>query len=209
MKDNSNVLQKNYVMKKLQISILLLLLSTTIMAQPIFNLGIEGGIHSSKITANLNEYNAESISKAHIGAFARLGFGRIYLQPEAYYSSKGGQLSSNVFDAATQFDFNSIDVPVLLGVKVIKGGVANVRVMAGPVFSFITSSDINGDTRFTKQYFEDNYFGYQYGVGVDFWNFFLDARFEHGTNNLYQYPSDPVLNSKNRTFLVTVGFKIL
>lgn len=196
-------------MKQLQISIFLLLLSSAVMAQPIFNLGIEGGIHSSKITANLNEYNSESISKAHIGAFARLGFGRIYVQPEAYFSSKGGELKSSVTEVASQFDFNSIDVPVLLGVKVIKGGAANVRLMAGPVFSFITSSDIKGSDVFTTQYFKDNYFGYQYGLGVDFWNFFVDARIEHGTNSLYQYPGDPSLNSKNRTLLVTVGFKIL
>lgn len=196
-------------MKKLKISILLILLSTSLMAQPSFNLGVEGGFHSSKITADLNEYNAESISKAHIGAFARLGFGRIYLQPEAYYSSKGGELSSNMLDNATKFDFNSVDVPVLLGVKVIKGAVANVRIMGGPVFSFVTSKDVSGDTRFTTQYFKDNYFGYQYGLGVDFWNFFIDARLEHGTNSLYVYPGDPSLNSQNRTFLVTLGFKIL
>lgn len=196
-------------MKQLQISILLLLFSTSLIAQPIFNLGIEGGIHSSKITANLNEYNSESISKAHIGAFARLGFGRVYVQPEAYFSSKGGELKSSVPEIATQFDINSIDVPILLGVKVIKGGAANVRVMAGPVFSFITSSDISGDDLFSPQYYEDNYFGYQYGVGVDLWNFFIDARIEHGTNNLYESQSDPYLHSKNRTLLVTVGFKIL
>lgn len=196
-------------MKKLQISILLLLLTVSVMAQPFFNLGIEGGVHSSKITTNLSEYNSESIAKAHIGAFARLGYGRVYVQPEAYFSSKGGELKSSVPEVASQFDFNSIDVPVLLGVKVIKGGAANVRVMAGPVFSFITSSDISGDQVFSSQYYKDNYFGYQYGVGVDLWNFFIDARIEHGANNLYESQGTPYLDSKNRTLLVTVGFKIL
>lgn len=196
-------------MKQLQITIFLLLLSTAVMAQPVFNLGIEGGVHSSKITTNLNEYDAGAILKAHIGAFARLSFGRIYVQPEGYYSSKGGELSSNLLDKTTKFDFNSIDVPVLLGVKVIKGGAANVRLMAGPVFSFVTSTDINGDPRLTKQYFNDNYFGYQYGLGVDLWNFFIDARIEQATKSVYEYTGEPSLNSKNQTLMVTVGFKIL
>ena len=196
-------------MKQLQISILFLLFTTSVIAQPFFNIGVEGGVHSSKITANLNEYDSESISKAHVGAFARVGFGRVYVQPEAYFSSKGGELSSSAAGIASQFDFNSIDVPVLLGVKVIKGGAANLRIMAGPVFSFITSSDITGDDIFSPQYYEDNYFGYQYGVGVDLWNFFIDARIEQGSNNLYESQSAPYLNSKNRTLLVTVGFKFL
>lgn len=193
-------------MKKLQISILILLFTTSLFAQPSFNLGIEGGVHSSKITTNLSEYNSESIAKAHVGAFARLGYGRVYVQPEVYFSTKGGDLSSSVPEVVSQFDFNSIDVPVLLGVKVIKAGVANVRIMGGPVFSFITSSDITGDQLFSPDYYQKNYFGYQYGVGVDLWKFFLDARIENGTNNLYE---SPTLNSKNKTLLVTVGFKIL
>ncbi len=195
-------------MKQFQISMLFLLISATAFSQPVFNLGIEGGLHSSKITTDLSEYNSESISKAHIGAFARLGYGRLYVQPEAYFSSKGGELNSDLYNKA-KFDFNSIDVPVLLGVKVIKGGAANVRIMGGPVFSFITSSDVDGNSNFSAQYFKDNYFGYQYGVGVDIWNFFIDARIEQSTNDVYNNPSNPDMNSKNKTLLVTVGFKIL
>ena len=196
-------------MKQIQISIIFLLLTTSIIAQPIFDLGIKGGINSSKITTNLNDFSTESINKAQIGAFARIGIGRVYLQPEAYFSAKGGELSSDILESATKFDFNSVDVPVLLGIKVLKGGVGNLHIMAGPVFSFITSEDVSGDNRFTTDYFKDNYFGYQYGVGVDIWKFFIDARMEHGTNNLYEYPSEPSLHSKNRTFMLTVGLKIL
>ena len=174
--------------------------------QPIFDIGLKAGINNSKITANLDEFTAESIVKAHIGAFARVGFDRFYIQPEAYFSSKGGELSSNFLQMATRFDFNNIDVPMLLGVKVIKGGAANVRLMAGPVFSFLTAKDVSGDARFTRQYFEDNYYGFQYGIGVDLWSVFLDARIEHGSNDLYVHPD---LTSRNRTFMVTVGFKIL
>jgi len=194
-------------MKQISFSILLLFFATSLFAQPIFDLGIKGGINNSKITANIHDYNSESIVKAHIGAFARVGVGRVYLQPEVYFSSKGGELKSSVYETATQFDFNNVDVPVLLGVKVLNSPAANLRLMAGPVFSFMTSNDINGDTQFNEQYFRDHYFGYQYGIGVDLWNFFIDARIEHSTNYFYYHPS--VLKSKNKTLMLSVGFKIL
>ncbi len=193
-------------MKKILFSLSFLMFTTVIFAQPIIDVGIKAGVNNSKITASLDEFTSESIVKMHVGAFARVGYGRVYVQPEVYFSAKGGDLNSSLSSTVTKFDFNNVDVPMLLGVKVINGGGANLRVMAGPVFSFMTSNDVDGDTRFTSLYFKDHYFGYQYGIGVDVWNFFLDARIENGTNNLY---SSPDLASKNRTFMVSLGFKIL
>jgi hypothetical protein len=195
-------------MKKLTVLSLLLLFVLSVPAQPIFDVGVKAGINNSKITANLDEFNSESILKMHVGAFARIGYGRLYVQPEAYFSAKGGELESSVSETVTKFDFNNIDVPVLFGVNVLKRAPVSLRIMAGPVFSFVTSKDVDGDSDFSKEYFEDNYFGYQYGIGVDFWKLTLDARIEHGTNNLYEHP-DSGLNSENRTFLVSLGFKIL
>jgi len=192
-------------MKTIAIIIVLMIFSVTGFSQPVFDLGLKAGINNSKVTANLNEFTSESIVKAHIGAFARLGIGRVYIQPEAYFSSKGGEINSSLLDMATKFDFNNVDVPLLLGVKVIDGENANIRLMAGPVFSFLTSNDVTGDQRFTVQYFKDNYFGYQYGIGLDLWSLFLDLRMEHGSNNLYVHPD---LRTKNSTFMVTAGFKI-
>ena len=193
-------------MKKTIFSFLVLLLSTVAMGQPTFDLGIKTGINVSKVTVDLDDYNAESVLKMHVGAFSRIGWGRVYVQPEAYFSAKGGEIRARAFENVTRFDFNNVDVPVLLGVKILKGGAANLRVMAGPVFSFITSSDMEPDNFFDQGYYEDNYFGFQYGVGLDFLNFFLDARMEHGSNDLYYHPSYAM---KNRTFMITAGFKIL
>ncbi len=195
-------------MKKLIFSLLVLFIASTVIAQPTFDLGLKAGINSSKVKLNRETFDSESIVKMHVGAFGRVGWGRIYVQPEAYFSAKGGEIKSSALETATQFNFNCIDVPVLLGVKVIKGGAANLRVMAGPVFSFMTSSDVDGDNFIDPQYYKDNYFGYQYGVGVDFLSFFLDARMEHGSNDLYYYPGENI-RGKDQTFMLTLGFKIL
>jgi len=196
-------------MKTIVISFTFILLSFSLLAQPIFDLGVKAGLNNSKVTVNVNEIDQESVVKAHFGAYGRLGWSRVYLQPEVYFSSKGGELfdEGDFLDKATTFDFNNVDVPLLLGIKVLKGDKANLRIMGGPVFSFITSSEVEGDSRIDADYFRDHYFGYQYGLGVDIWKFFIDARIEEGTNNLYQHPSLD-LDGKNRTFMISVGLKI-
>ncbi len=193
-------------MKKIVIPFLFLLISGVLYAQPNFDIGLKAGINVSKISFNVNDYTSESITKAHFGAFGRVGWGRIYVQPEVYFSAKGGDLSSNIFGTATSFDYSTVDVPMLLGFKIIKGGMIDLYAVAGPMFSFITANSIEGSDEFTEEYFGDNYVGIQYGLGVDVWFLTFDARLEHGNKKLYSH-SD--LEGKNSTFMLTVGFKIL
>ncbi|MEN8118569.1 MAG: porin family protein [Bacteroidota bacterium] len=195
-------------MKRILFISLILLFGTTIFAQPTFDLGIKAGINNSKLSLNKSDYNSESIVKAHIGAFGRIGWSRLYLQPEIYFSAKGGDISSNPSNpikTATAFNYNNVDVPMLLGFKVIKGKVVDVHVIAGPVFSFITKSEIDNETLFDPDYYKNHYVGVQYGLGADILFFTIDARMEHG-NTLYDHPA---LEGKNSTFMITVGFKIL
>ncbi len=193
-------------MKKIIAPLLFLIFTISLSAQPIVELGIKAGINNSCISFNVDNYNSESILKAHFGAFGRLGWGRMYVQPEAYFSAKGGDLNSSAFGTITAFDYSTLDVPLLLGFKIIKGKSADIHVVAGPLFSFITSSNIRGSNEFTKDYFGDNYLGLQYGVGVDIWFLTFDARMEHGNTKLYSHPD---LQGSNRTFMLSVGLKIL
>jgi len=193
-------------MKKILIPFLLLILTISIYAQPTLDIGLKAGINSSKIDFDVSNYTSESIVKAHFGAFGRVGWGRVFVQPEAYFSIKGGDLSSNMYETFTSFDYNTVDVPLLLGVKIIKGGMVDVHAMAGPVFSVLTSKKIEGSDLLSKEYYEDIYFGIQYGLGIDVWFLTLDARMEHGGSNLYSYPS---FDGKNSTFMLTLGFKII
>ena len=194
-------------MKKLLLPLLFLVISTAVFAQPIFDLGIKAGFNNSKLSLDIDDYSSESIQKMHFGAFGRVGVGRIYAQPEVYFSKKGGEISS--LSNVGSFDYSTVDVPVLLGFKLIKGGPVDFHLMGGPVFSFVTKSDIDGS--YDVDYFEDHYVGVQYGIGVDIAFITVDARMEHG-NTVYDNTSDPNTNGfegKNNTFMVTVGFKIL
>jgi hypothetical protein len=194
-------------MKKILFLIILLVLAVSTIAQPLFDLGIKAGINYSQLTPNVKDFSAENIIGYHAGAFTRVGMGRIYLQPEVYFSSKGGNLKEiKNADPVAMFGYSSVDVPLLLGAKVFKVSKLNFRAMGGPVFGFITSRNVDGDSRFSVDNFRDRCFGWQYGLGVDIWMFTLDARIENSRSNVYQ---SSLVNSKNKTLLISLGFKIL
>ena len=158
-------------------------------------IGIKGGYSSSKVTTSLNVDEA-SINNYIAGAMLRINMNKLYLQPEAYFSTKGGKLGQS------KIDFKTIDVPILLGLNILDLKVANLRVNAGPVMSFITEKKSNTQSVDEKK-FKDNYVGLQYGLGVDVMNFTLDARFENSFGNLNEN------SEKSKIFMLTLGFFIL
>jgi hypothetical protein len=172
-------------MKKLMLSMLFLIVTVSLFAQPTFDLGIKGGVNFSKISFDAQDYSAESVTKTHFGAFGRIGWNRIFIQPEFYFSGKGGDISSDVLSTMTSFDYKTVDIPVLLGFRVIKGKAFDLHAIAGPVFSIITSEAVKGDDLFNKSFYEDNYVGIQYGLGIDVLFLSFDARMENGLGGFY------------------------
>ncbi len=194
-------------MKKLLLFTVMSLFGFLISAQPVFNLGLKGGLTQSNFSLSKENYTSENILSYHAGAFGRVGWGRIFVQPEAYFNSRGGKIfegDNNPVDVATKFDFSTVDVPLLAGIKLLKGGVVNVRAMGGPLFSFVTSRDAEGP-KFGTESFRDNFYGWQYGVGIDLWFITLDARFENSRNSVIQ-TSD--FNARSNTFLISAGIKL-
>ena len=175
-------------------------------SQPFFDLGIKGGANFSKISLDFDDYTSESVVKTHFGAFARIGWDRIFIQPEIYFSGKGGDLNSSVISNVTKFNFKTVDVPALLGVKIIKSKVFGLHAVAGPVFSKITKSDVSNDEIFDAEFYKSHYFGIQYGLGIDVLFLTFDARMENAINEFY---SQSGKDGKNSTFMLSVGFKFL
>jgi hypothetical protein len=203
---------REYVIKKIQMKRLIfiavvIMLGYMVAAQPTFNLGIKGGLTISDFSLDKANFSSENILGYHAGAFARAGWGRLFLQPEAYFSSRGGKIfeeNNPLVNLATKFDFSTVDVPVLLGFKLIKGEFINVRAMGGPIFSFLTSKEVDGPG-FGASYFRDNFYGWQYGVGIDLWFVTLDARLENSSNSVIQ-TSD--FSARNKTFVLSAGIKL-
>lgn len=191
-------------MKKLTIILIFVVAAFSVHAQKIFEAGIKAGINSSKISANVDDYNPQSVNKFNFGAFSRINFGSFYIQPEAYYNSKGGEYIDHVdLQTVNSFNYKTVDVPALLGFKIIKQENLNIRIMAGPVFTFVTDKSIKG--QLNESAMKDNFFGWQYGAGVDFMFLTLDARMESYSNNIYDTPK---FDSKNGTFVISLGVKL-
>jgi hypothetical protein len=186
-------------------------LGTSAQSKFSFNLGIKGGLTASELYFSDSwEYASENALNYHIGGFTRLGIGRFFLQPEAYFNSRGGDLSEiideNPANTIANFDFSSVDVPILAGIKFGKKDNFNIRAMGGPVLGFITSKNVEGPPVFNADYFNDHFYGWQYGVGLDVWFITLDARIESSRNSVYQ-SSD--FSTRNKIYLISLGIKFL
>jgi hypothetical protein len=191
-------------MKKLVLSFVYLLIAVSLAAQAKFDLGVKGGVNFSKLSFDKEDYNAESVTKSHFGAFGRIGWDRVFIQPEIYYSGRGVDVNSAT-NTLSSLDFKTVDVPVLLGVSLIKGKLVDFHLIGGPVFSGITSKSIEGDAFKNRSFYEDYYFGLQYGLGIDILFFTLDARMENSLGDCY---SGPNVAGKNQSFMVSLGFKL-
>jgi hypothetical protein len=191
-------------MKKITILLVLAAFTLTSKAQDFFDAGIKAGLNTSKISTHISDYSPQTINNYSVGAFVRLNLGRVYLQPEVYYNSKGGEYIDEVnLSTVNSFDLKAVDVPALVGLKIINQKSFNVRVLAGPVFSFVTDKSVEGS--FSKNLLEDNFFGWQYGAGVDILFLTFDARFQSYSDDIY---SSPDFDTKNGTFVLSLGIKL-
>jgi len=193
-------------MKNIILTASFIFFTLSLVAQVNFDLGIKGGVNFSKISFDADDYSSESVTKSHFGAFGRIGWNRIFIQPELYFSGKGGDITSDVLSTAASFDYKTFDIPVLLGFRLIKNKAFDLQLVAGPVFSHITSEDLSSDEVFDQSFYEDKYVGIQYGLGLDILFLTFHARMENGLGDFYSQSGN---TAKNQTFMVSVGFKFL
>lgn len=185
------------------------------MAQlPNFTFGIKGGANFSKLKTKEDLTDENSIAGYHIGVFTRLGAAGIFVQPELYLGSKGNDFvqvktASNTTTAKGKVRFTTLDLPLLLGTK-IGPSKLNVRLMAGPVVSFVVNENTTFDSAYQNIKDFNNYkkqnWAYQAGAGVDLGNLTLDARYEGGLSNVSR--SDEY-NQKQNLFHLSLGIKLL
>jgi hypothetical protein len=197
-------------MRKLIAVIFIIFHAALLKGQPSFDLGLKTGLTLSSLRPLQKWENIKDNLKIHIGAFSRVGWGRFYLQPEAYFNSRGGDLKKVSNDPSlninANFDFSSLDVPLLAGCKVINLNNLNARIMGGPVFGFITTKAVEGSQSLSDDYFRNHFYGWQIGAGIDMLAVLtLDARYESSRNSVYQ-SSD--LSARNNLFLLSVGVKL-
>ncbi len=197
-------------MKKLVLLSFALIVGSIAFAQiPGFSIGPKIGATFSKYTTDEDQIKEEMKNSFFFGAFVRLG-NKIYLQPELLVMSRNGLLKDeNTQESQVTLKIHTIDVPILLGIKVLDLKAANVRVMAGPVASFVIDKNItaeNWNETINEDDFKNMNWGLQFGAGVDVLFLTLDVRYEIGLNDVSKLEN---FSLKNNMFTVGLGWKIL
>ena len=197
-----------HTLKKILAALVLMLAGGAAFAQSPVHFGLKGGINYSKIrfTEGGRRPDGQYYTGFHGGVFGRLDLGRLYLQPELVYTEKGSRVTVPAGITTGTAQLKTLDVPVLLGVKLVDAKLANLRVMGGPVFSNTLAQRSEalqrmGDRQFT---FNKRNVGYQVGLGVDVATFTLDARYEGSLQEI-----STQFGSRPGAFLLSLGFRIL
>lgn len=197
-------------MKKLILFLVIAFVSANLYAQLPVNFGPKFGYTSSKLKTDLTGINEEIKNGFEVGAFVRVKVKKLYLQPEIYYAVKGGVLDT--INLSSEITLNTLDIPILIGYKVIGKDAFNFRIFAGPVASFIVNKKIKVDGKeiaddIVDKSIKDAIWGVQLGAGIDILMFTLDVRYELGLNDIGG--NDTGVEMKSNTFHVSLGWKIL
>ncbi|MFA8299216.1 MAG: porin family protein [Hyphomicrobiales bacterium] len=206
-------------MKKILLIALFALSAQFLSAQ--IHFGPKIGYSAAKLSTDQSEISSELKNSFTFGAFVRVG-NKIYVQPEINFQTVGGIFEkpqkNNLSPFKDEVSLNTIEVPVLIGYKVLGIGVANLRVMGGPTANIVIDKSIKNKLNSYESVIKDKdindiAWGLQLGAGFDVLMFTLDVRYNVGLSNAIKdinIGSTPIkLNSKSNVFTVSLGWKIL
>lgn len=167
-----------------------------------FHLGIKGGANFTKTSTESSSLEGKYGFGYQAGAMARLDIGSLYVQGEALfnkrktsYETKGG--------SSAKLTWNAIDIPVVIGYKLIKTDDFNVRAFAGGVYSYAFKNNLSTSESIQEGFkkFDKSNIGITGGIGVDYKNFTVDLRYEHGLSNISKE-----FKSKPHSFSLGIGY---
>ena len=198
-------------------SILLILLAVLVSGVTFgqFALGVKIGYNANKLSTNIDTIKNNFNSGFHVGVFSRFGK-RLYVAPELQYTMSGAVFTSegnvSTDDWKQKITIGSLDIPVLVGVKIIHSDFITWRVELGPQASFVVNKKIKDEESITGPIEEAdiNNVGWSIlgGTGIDILFLKLDVRYQYGLNDVIEDAQNYQFNSKNQSFVVSLGFKI-
>lgn len=153
---------------------LLMLASFGVMAQSNSGWGIKAGLNYNSNGRYIDDAgkiidNPDGNVGYHFGIFGKGNLtGNLYIKPELVYT----KLKSDYDEE--KFDMSKLDLPVLVGFKVI----GPLEVFIGPAFQYVLETEFDG---ITMDDIESNFtVGMNVGVGVSLGNIGIDLRYDRG-----------------------------
>ncbi|KIO75111.1 hypothetical protein TH53_22505 [Pedobacter lusitanus] len=187
-------------------AIALLLITNTAKSQNAipFHIGLKGGANFTDLSLNYADLTNKYAAGYSAGAFTRIDISKLYVQGELLYTHKSSKVESAKL-GTEKTSWNSIEVPVTIGYKILKSAHLNVRVFGGGVYSYILNDKarILQEVKESFKKFDKSNIGYVAGVGVDLGKITLDLSAQGA---LTRMSSD--FKSRPLTFQATVGFMI-
>ena len=180
-------------MKTLFLLLFISLFSFGVFAQDRFQVGVKAGYTSTKF--NLENYDQRLLkidpdaSSGYLaGIYTRVRvFKGLSVQPELYYARKKGEISLSgvnndisVPDSSYTTTTGSLELPLLLHLRLLDFDVASVYAVGGPVVAFNLNDTTEPEVDFA---FENSNWTFLVGGGVEFWRMTVDARYEWSLSN--------------------------
>ncbi|WP_017495121.1 porin family protein [Flavobacterium sp. WG21] len=139
------------------------------------------------------------------GAMARFDFKRFFIQNEILYSEKSSKIERTASLPSKNLKWRSLEMPLVIGYKIIDQSMLNVRVFGGGVYSYVLDENISSVSQLKTAYgkFNKSNIGYQVGAGIEISKFTLDVTYQGGLNNLSKE-----FSSKPNSFNIGVGYFI-
>ena len=208
------------------------------------DLGIKAGFQTAKLSYEKANIKSDFANHFTVGLFGRVSAGRLYVQPEVLYFKTSNVFSATVTpedngslieDAHVNLTLNqmNLQVPVMIGIKVIDLDLITLRAQAGPTANFVLKSQtlfdktysLNGDQpeeeTITNEEFDPKSiaWGVQAGIGVDVLKrFTLDINYSFGLSKMFDTLENTTIdeyfntdnvnidNTRQYLFMVTLGF---
>lgn len=202
-------------MKKI-LFILTLALFTCDFSYGQFALGAKLGYTASKISTNVDSIKSDFNSGFHIGAWARFGK-RLYLSPEFLYNMSGSVFTKegnlDAQDWKQKVKIGSLDIPVLVGFKIIHSDMITWRIEVGPEMSMAVNKkvedmdDLTNGPLTTDDISSSNWYLLA-GTGIDVLFLRFDIRYQWGLNDILKDVQNYTLSTNNSQLLISAGIKI-
>ncbi len=158
---------------------------------------------------NLNSAGKDNVG-FNVGLSAKIDLPvSLFLMPEIYYTTFKSELDVPGANTTIEVKSNRIDVPVLLGYKVLGD---NLGLFLGPVASYNLSTD-NTYGDFVENAKNEFTVGYQFGAQVKLQKLLLNARYEGAFSKdqrsfISNVTSEDIrYDSRTSLFIVGIGYQ--
>lgn len=216
------IFKKIQTMKRIILLLAAVIITSTAFSQVTF--GPKIGYNTAKLSLDRSDITSGLKNNFQFGVFLRLGQ-KIYVQPELNWLTQGSIFQtpslSSILPFTQEVNLKTIQIPVLIGIKLIDLKLVSIRVFGGPTASIVQDKTIvNGVENLidpiTKTDISDMIWSFQVGGGIDVAGLTIDIRYNVGLINVINNVNIPIdgvdtaipFESKTNGFTISIGYKI-